>query len=154
VHRRPAHSSDAEEIVGWFLTRWEMMAWGGGKVPDPLTADWLAGEFAKASYWVWVDEEGALGGVFGLMPVETGARLIRFSLSPGMRGRGLAKALLEEILEVARASGARQVSLGVCGANSAARHLYDAAGFQLAGERVVEWNPSGVSHEMTLDLKA
>ncbi len=152
MNRRPAQSEDAEEIVSWFPARNDVVMWGGPKIPDPLTADWLADEFGKSRHWVWADDSGALCGVFCLLPRDAGVHLTRFAISPDMRGRGLARPMVQEIILVAQLSGARQLSLRVYGSNAKARHLYDDAGFQIVEERQTEEDSSGVSHDMVLPL--
>lgn len=152
MNRRPAQSNDSAEIVSWFPTRNDVVVWGGPKIPDPLTSDWLAEEFEKSRHWVWADENGALCGVFCLLPKDAGVHLTRFAVAPNMRGRGLARPMVQEIIFVAQLSGARQLTLRVYGSNAKARHLYDDAGFQIVEERVVEEDASGVSHDMMLAL--
>lgn len=121
-------------------------------MPEPLTAEWLAGEFDNGNYWVWIDQR-EIAGVFGLVFLEDGvAHLTRFAIAPELRGRRLAKGLMEEIKEVARSLGAKQLSLNVYGSNQVARHVYDEMGFRLFGERVAAEDPSGVSHKMRLNL--
>jgi ribosomal protein S18 acetylase RimI-like enzyme len=154
LERRQAYSADAANIVGWFSTAAEATSWGGPKVPQPLTAEWLAGEFEKGNYWVWIDQSDKIGGIFGLIfPGDGLAHLIRFAIAPELRGRRLAKGLMEEIKELARSLRAKQLSLWVYGSNHVARHVYDEMGFQLFGERVAAEDPSGVSHKMRLDLQ-
>jgi ribosomal protein S18 acetylase RimI-like enzyme len=48
---------------------------------------------------------------------------------PGLRGNGLGRALLETAMETARAEGAEQMELGTSENDTAARKLYESAGF-------------------------
>lgn len=48
---------------------------------------------------------------------------------PGRRGNGLGRALLEAALEAARAEGATYINLGTSEDDTAARALYESAGF-------------------------
>lgn len=150
--RRPADPKDAQVIIRWFPTRTDIIMWGGPKIPDPLTADWLEAEFGETNHWVWAGDGGALCGVFCLRPTEAGVHLTRFAVAPDMRGRGLAGHLVREIILTARSLGAHQVTLRVYGSNAKARHLYDSAGFQIVAERIAEEDSSGVSHDMMLAL--
>lgn len=53
----------------------------------------------------------------------------------GQRGKGVAKQLLAEAIEVLRLQGIRQVFLEVRASNEAAKGLYAGFGFQVVGER-------------------
>jgi ribosomal protein S18 acetylase RimI-like enzyme len=153
LERRAARSTDAQDIVLWFPTRADAILWGGRDVPEPLTATWLAQQFETGNYRVWVDQDGAAAGVFSLrFLVDGSARLGRFALAPGLRGKRLAKGLVEETIALARSLGAKQLSLGVYGSNQIARRVYNNVGFQVVSERIAEEDPSGVSYEMKLDL--
>jgi GNAT superfamily N-acetyltransferase len=48
---------------------------------------------------------------------------------PDLRGNGLGRALLEAAMETARGEGAEQMELGTSEADTAARKLYESAGF-------------------------
>jgi len=151
--RRAARSTDAQSIVLWFPTRADAILWGGPGIPEPLTATWLAQQFETYSYWVWVDQIGAIAGLCCLVFREEGlARFGRFALSPSLRGQRLAKWLAEEMIALARSLGARQLSLGVYGSNRIARRVYDSVGFQVIEERAAEEDPSGMNYQMRLDL--
>jgi ribosomal protein S18 acetylase RimI-like enzyme len=52
-----------------------------------------------------------------------------FSVDPACRGRGVGSAMVERIIEDARAEGARAIELSV-GDTNPARHLYERAGFE------------------------
>jgi ribosomal protein S18 acetylase RimI-like enzyme len=128
--RRPIEDADAGTIIGWFADRQSALFWGGPKAPDPLTAEWLSGQFEAANYWVWTDAQNNLAGVFGLLLPETGhAHLTRFGLAPAWRGRGLGQAALQEIIAIARSREMTHLGLYVYEANRAAKRLYDAHGF-------------------------
>jgi GNAT superfamily N-acetyltransferase len=61
-----------------------------------------------------------------------------FILGGGSRGRGIGRALLDESLAFARATGRPGVYLWTFAGLDAARRLYDAAGFQLVEEHAGE----------------
>ena len=48
---------------------------------------------------------------------------------PALRGRGIGRALLREVLDVARAQGATHIDLGTSEDDEAARALYESEGF-------------------------
>jgi RimJ/RimL family protein N-acetyltransferase len=56
-------------------------------------------------------------------------------VSPAFRGRGAGRALLNALLQRAKAvEGLKQVQLGVAAGNPAARGLYESCGFEMFGE--------------------
>lgn len=71
----------------------------------------------------------------------------------GVRRRGVARAMLDHLLRVARSRGCRHVSLetGSMEAFAPARALYESAGFQVC-EPFADYRASANSAFMTLDL--
>jgi ribosomal protein S18 acetylase RimI-like enzyme len=80
------------------------------------------------------------------------ARFGRFALSPDLRGRNLARGLVEEVLSMARSRGVKRLLLGVYGSNRVARRVYEAVGFEVYEERRAPEDPSGIDYQMRLDL--
>jgi ribosomal protein S18 acetylase RimI-like enzyme len=150
----PIERRDIAAIVSWFPDRQSVIYWGGAKVPDPLTAEWLVEQTEVNSYWVWRDEKDAPIGMFGLvLPADSErAHLMRFGLAPHWRSRGLGKLLFAQILNVARGHGMTQMSLNVYETNAAARRLYEWHGFTIAERKppVADW--SGDNLHMMLSL--
>jgi ribosomal protein S18 acetylase RimI-like enzyme len=141
---RAARAKDAPAVTGWFRTRAEVVRWAGPDVPEPLTADWLAGEFALADrdYLVLADEDDHTPyGVAGVrwFPAQGRAHLIAVGLDPQVRGYGVSRLLLKGAEAVARGGGAERVTLSVFSDNEPARRAYEAAGYFTCGldERVV-----------------
>lgn len=66
-------------------------------------------------------------------PGEAG--LFAMWVEPALRGRGVGRALVEEILEWARSTGFPRIRLRVTESNAAAVRLYVATGFLETGER-------------------
>ncbi len=153
LKRREATPEDAPLIVGWFATRLEQVWWGGPTVPDPLTVDWLLGQFTLGRYWVWCDGADVIQAMAGLKAMDGGlAWLNRFGIAPVMRGRGLAVELMEEVIEIARRRGDNRMGLGVDGSNQIARRVYHRLEFLPVSERVAAEDPSGISITMQRDL--
>jgi ribosomal protein S18 acetylase RimI-like enzyme len=67
---------------------------------------------------------------YGFIDVDTPELCI--TTFPGNRGRGIGSALLSELISEARNRGLRGISLSVEDGN-ASRHLYECAGFEVAG---------------------
>ena len=82
-----------------------------------------------------VDVGGDMAG-YGIMSVGAGeAHILNLCIRGDYRGRGLARKLLEFLLERARASGMREAFLEVRPSNTAAAHLYHSMGFEQVGMR-------------------
>ena len=84
------------------------------------------------------ERDGRLLGLAGLARESTPKRrhrgtLIRMYVRPEARGSGAADALVEAVLDHARAEGLDSVILAVTVGNEAARRLYDRHGFTVYG---------------------
>ena len=64
-----------------------------------------------------------------IMTGELDAYLEELYVAPAMRGQGLGRALLEAAMETARRAGAAHMDLGTSEDDTAARALYESAGF-------------------------
>jgi [ribosomal protein S18]-alanine N-acetyltransferase len=110
-----------------------------------LTRAWVAGEAPEGpalacvlAWWV-VDE-------LQIMALET---------LPMARRRGVARALLTEVIAAATAAGARRVSLEVAEHNEAAVRLYSSLGFRVFNVRRAYYRQTGENAlEMELGLPA
>jgi [ribosomal protein S18]-alanine N-acetyltransferase len=87
-------------------------------------------------------EGNVLGYVFASLAAGESEILI-FGVDPVARRKGVARALLERLLESLRADGAETVHLEVREGNHAARALYRAAGFVEAGLRRGYYSDNG-----------
>jgi ribosomal protein S18 acetylase RimI-like enzyme len=76
---------------------------------------------------------------FGVRVNAPEVRLV--AVDPAARGRGVARALIEECLRRARASGATEIGLHTSRSMQAAIRLYEAMGFQRAPEN--DFQPEG-----------
>ena len=82
-----------------------------------------------------VDGTAAGLAVGKIWPAEPDvAQVYQMWVAPAFRGRGAARALLEDIIAGARERGASAVALGVTCGDSPARRLYERAGFRSVGE--------------------
>ncbi len=74
-------------------------------------------------------------GYGGIMLVGEDAHLVTLAVAPGYREQGLASRLLVDLIDMARANGARHLTLEVRESNAAALELYRKFGFEPAGRR-------------------
>jgi ribosomal protein S18 acetylase RimI-like enzyme len=108
-------------------------------------------EAAAATGWprrsgaLWLVERGGgpLLGALALTDEGNGLGRVRwFVLDPGLRGRGLGRSLMAELLDEARAAGLRKLELETINLLTAAARIYRDAGFRVAWERERDdWGP-------------
>ena len=101
---------------------------------------WTRGNFADAlnsGYLCCVDEtkECGIRGYAILMPAADEAELLNIGVAQAEQRKGLGRAMLAEMLSVARARQLRRVFLEVRPSNVAAIALYRSAGFSEIGIR-------------------
>lgn len=89
-------------------------------------------ELARVGVDRWyavVEDQGRVCGYAGLWLAPPEADVQTLAVAPEAQGRGWGGALLAELLDTARRTGCRRISLEVRADNPAARSLYAAAGF-------------------------
>jgi DNA-binding MarR family transcriptional regulator/GNAT superfamily N-acetyltransferase len=125
--------------LGWVVTRHaELYAqeyqWGENfeGICAQIVAD-FASKFDPACERCWIAEMDGrnVGCVFLVKDSETVARLRLLLVDPAARGRGLGKRLTDECIQFARRSGYRSITLWTHSVLTAARHIYETAGFRL-----------------------
>lgn len=118
---------------------------------------WSRGNFEdslKSGYSCWVlEQEQQLIGYCVIMLVVDEAHLLNISISKAKQGQGLGRALLDFVQDSSRQHGAVTLFLEVRESNHAARHLYDAAGFnEMALRRNYYPGHNGREHAVLMGL--
>jgi RimJ/RimL family protein N-acetyltransferase len=152
---RPATDADVERMVGLYAEVADEGRWLGGEAPvdqEELRARWrhrlaegegvhLVAETAGVAEVEGVAEmaggaEAGGGLVVGHASIEVAAYRVAYLgmlVDRSWRGRGVGTALVEAVVEAARAEGCHKVALQVWPHNEAARALYRKVGFEEEG---------------------
>ena len=100
---------------------------------DPWSAELFWSELAgwpSTRHYVVAEEDGAVVGYAGLAAPVGDADVQTLAVAPASQGRGLGRALLDELLTEAQRRKAPSVLLEVRTDNGPALGLYSAAGFE------------------------
>ena len=105
---------------------------------NPTTRQWYETELKRPEvcfvYVVRTSDE-PVAGFCAFWKVFDQVHINNLAVRPELRRRGLARLLLNAVLEQAAALGSPTATLEVRRSNLAARRLYESAGFRLAGVR-------------------
>jgi GNAT superfamily N-acetyltransferase len=89
----------------------------------------------KASFWVAVEPDDSIVGMFGLEPAEGASlELRRMYVAPEARRRGLARVMLDRAEQIAAGEGADRLVLSTSEVQGAAVSLYETTGYRLVRE--------------------
>ena len=116
---RPMQMADLDAIMAIEPTIYPY-PWSRGNFSDSLDAGY--------SGWVY-EEDGRIIGYAVLMLVLDEAHLLNISIAKSHQGRGLGRALLDYMMQIARGHGAANIFLEVRPSNTSAIRLYESAGF-------------------------
>jgi GNAT superfamily N-acetyltransferase len=119
-----------------------------------IVAD-FANKFDAKRERCWIAEMNGenVGCIFLAKDSATVARIRLLLVDPKARGLGLGARLVDECLRFARCAGYKKVTLWTHSVLTAARHIYEKAGFKLMrSERHKDWGPPVVSEYWDLEL--
>jgi GNAT superfamily N-acetyltransferase len=103
----------------------------------------------------WIADRNCeiLGGVMLVTKSPTVAKLRLLYLEPEARGLGLGRKLVDRCIRFARAAGYRRLTLWTQSSLTAARHIYETAGFELKGSRMhSDFGPREAAETWDLEL--
>lgn len=113
---------------------------------DAQPYPWTRGIFRDClavGYRAWLAERGGALCGFGVLSCAAGeGHVLNLCVARAQRRQGIARRLLRQLLDDARAGGAEQVFLEVRPGNRAAVQLYESEGFNLVSRRP-DYYPAG-----------
>jgi len=125
--------------MGWVIEQHALIygreyGWGAGieAVTARICADFLE-KHDPARERCWIGERGGerIGSVFLVNETDDVARLRLLLLTPGARGLGLGRRLVEDCVAFAREAGYREIVLWTHAVLTAARAIYASVGFEI-----------------------
>ncbi|WP_325048778.1 ribosomal protein S18-alanine N-acetyltransferase [Amnibacterium setariae] len=133
---RPATLDDLDAVMAIERDSFPTDAWS-----EPAMRE----TFAAGDAFVAEDERGVVGYAAVLAPRGSGdADVLTIAVDASARGEGTGAALLDRLVALAAARGARRVFLEVRADNPVAQHLYATRGFAAVGRRPRYYQPDGV----------
>jgi GNAT superfamily N-acetyltransferase len=104
---------------------------------------------------VWlIDAEDGLAGSLALSDEGDGVGRVRwFVLDPSLRGHGLGRAMVHELVDTARGQGMMELELVTFSALTVAARIYRSVGFRVVREEPrADWGPPITFQRYELDL--
>ncbi|KYZ75425.1 ribosomal-protein-alanine acetyltransferase [Anaerosporomusa subterranea] len=93
--------------------------------------------------YIVMKEDGKFVGYAGMWFVLDEAHIMNVAIEASCRGRGLGKALMQQMLHIAASNGVESMTLEVRRSNCTARHLYAEFGFIERGVRPGYYTDNG-----------
>lgn len=91
--------------------------------------------YNQFAHYTVLEVEGEIAGYCGLWLILEEAHITNIAIRPKYRGKGLGKALLIYVMELASLAGATKMTLEVRVSNEIAQNLYKNLGFEVKGIR-------------------
>jgi DNA-binding MarR family transcriptional regulator/GNAT superfamily N-acetyltransferase len=108
---------------------------------------------ARERCWIAERDGEIVGSVFLVRKTDSVAKLRLLYLEPTARGLGLGRRLVDECIAFARDAGYRKITLWTQSSLAAARHIYQATGFELKRtKRHADFGPREVAETWELAL--
>jgi GNAT superfamily N-acetyltransferase len=142
--------------LGWVVHRHGAIyarEYGWGDSFEALVAEIVAAYLRKHDPsrergWIAEKDREIVGFVFLIKESATVARLRLFLVEPSARGLGIGSRLVGACVRFARKAGYRKIVLSTVSLLSAARHIYQKAGFRLVKTRPEKAFGRGLTEEI------
>ena len=103
---------------------------------DPWSVNSIASELSnRLSTWLVAVENGTVCGYVGSQSVLDSADMMNIAVHPGYRNRGIACALVSELIALLKNKNVISLMLEVRVSNESAINLYKKLGFDIVGKR-------------------
>lgn len=121
---------------------------------DPWSYDTVkAGKDSRFDTWLVLLQDDVVMGYLVLRVIAFEGELLRIALRPECRGRGLAKKLMDQLVEYSKNNSVESLFLEVRNSNETARNLYRSYGFTETSIRKNYYrNPQEDAHVLWLRL--
>jgi ribosomal-protein-alanine N-acetyltransferase len=153
VRLRPAVPGDAP-LLAVIEGKASTYPWSDAQLASACDADASSGESTPSEHVVIIEQnENVCGFIIYTQLLDEGA-IHNIAVSPACQRRGMARALLAEVLDVFARDGARRALLEVRASNTAAQRLYGSFGFELDGVRKNYYPSHGAREDALLMSKS
>ena len=103
---------------------------------EPWSENSVASELKnKLALWLVAEEDGRVAGYIGSQTCGDESDVMNVAVHPDFRRRGIAEALVKDLVEQLKAIGSRCLTLEVRASNDPAIALYEKMGFLEVGRR-------------------
>lgn len=132
----------------------EVLAIEQGSFRTPWKREHFEHELSGGCSFPFVAEsDGRVAGYVCLMSLFEEAQILDIAVAPALRGRGIARALMEHACATAREKQAELLTLEVRASSASAIGLYECSGFKRVGVRARYYDASEDAILMEKNLK-